>query len=313
MRKRNLVFLPFLTLSLALFLSGCGPTEQEDSEFALGVKIGVAPMRVYFDASEVVNKDLEVDKNEWEFGDGTTGSGSYANHAYKKAGTYIAKLTIHYANNTTEAYKRKIVLTNQSPDAMVGFDPSPPYGKAPFTLTCDLSRSSDSNDEIDSYKLDFGDGATTEGEDVDTSVVHTYEETGTYSLSLTVTDTYGSEDEFKEKVRVAKTVSYDDLMRHNEDYVGDFIHLKGEIVQVAGGEDETYVWRVATRENEFSGYSGDVVWVTYRGSRFLERDIVEIYGLVEGLKTYEAVMGNEVTIPNLNSLEVELIKKAGKS
>lgn len=313
MRSIKSAILAILIFLLALFLSGCSSTEQKDSEFGLGVKFGVAPMRVYFDASKVLNEDLDVDRYEWKFGDGETGSGSYLHHTYQEANTYIAKLTIHYVNDTTDEYERKIIATNRSPNAMVGFDPNPPYGKAPLTLTCDLSRSSDSNDEINSYILDFGDGETKEGEDVDTTVVHTYEETGTYSLSLTVTDTYGSEDEFNEKVRVAKTVSYDDLMRNNEEHIGDFIHLKGEIVQVAGGENDTYVWRLATGENEFSGYSGDVVWVTYRGSRFLEGDIVEIYGTVEGLKTYEAVMGNEVTIPNLNSLEVRLIEKAGES
>jgi microbial collagenase len=41
----------------------------------------------------------------WEFGDGTSSSEANPSHAFKKAGTYVVKLTLDFANNN--------VMTNQ--------------------------------------------------------------------------------------------------------------------------------------------------------------------------------------------------------
>jgi hypothetical protein len=109
----------------------------------------------------------------------------------------------------------------------------------------------------------------------------------------------------------AVTIPYDDLMRNNQAYVGKVAYYRGGVVQVSEVYGDRYALRVATKEAEYLGYFENVIWVNYRGQRLLEGDIVDVWAEVKGLKTYTAVLGNEVTIPELDSLHLELVAKAG--
>lgn len=107
----------------------------------------------------------------------------------------------------------------------------------------------------------------------------------------------------------AITVSYDELMRNNEKYVGKTVYYKGEIVQVQPIGKDNYILRIAVTNKEF--YYDDVIWVNYNGPRVLERDIVDVYGIVIGLKTYTAILNNEITIPEINAKEISVVLKSG--
>lgn len=109
----------------------------------------------------------------------------------------------------------------------------------------------------------------------------------------------------------AQSVSYDDLFRYNERYMGDIVYYRGEIVQSQNSWGDTYVLRVATKKSDyFNSYIGDIIWVDYTGTRLLESDIIDVWGRVQGLKSYEAILGNEVTIPQIKALHVEYVGKA---
>ncbi len=110
----------------------------------------------------------------------------------------------------------------------------------------------------------------------------------------------------------ALTISYDDLMRNNENYVGEVAYYRGKVVQISEMYGDKYVLRVATKQEPYIGYFENVVWINYNGKRLLEDDIIDVWGKVKGLKTYEAVLGNEITIPEIDSLHVELVIKAGE-
>ncbi|RII85395.1 PKD domain-containing protein, partial [Clavibacter californiensis] len=47
-----------------------------------------------FDGSTSADADGTVASYAWAFGDGTTGTGKTVDHAYAKAGTYTASLTV---------------------------------------------------------------------------------------------------------------------------------------------------------------------------------------------------------------------------
>jgi len=107
-------------------------------------------------------------------------------------------------------------------------------------------------------------------------------------------------DEIKSQ---AVQVSYDELFRNIEDYVGDIVYFKGQVIQVLG-ESDYFDLRVAVTDKGF--YWDDPVYVSYQGKRLLEGDIIKLWASVDGLITYTAVMGNQVTIPKLTALIVEL-------
>lgn len=110
----------------------------------------------------------------------------------------------------------------------------------------------------------------------------------------------------------ATTIPWDDLMRNNEKYVGQIVYYRGKLVQVANNSGNDYSLRLATKKTQYFGYSDDIVWINYEGTRLLENDIVDVWGTVKGLKSYSALFGNQVTIPEIDSASVELVTKAAE-
>lgn len=90
-------------------------------------------------------------------------------------------------------------------------------------------------------------------------------------------------------------ITYDQLARTPDKYEGEKIKFKGEVLQVME-EDGTVTIRLAVNGNYddviIGGYDSDLV-----DSRVLEGDTITIYGESGGLYSYDAVLGNPVTIP----------------
>jgi len=92
-------------------------------------------------------------------------------------------------------------------------------------------------------------------------------------------------------------ISYDNLARTPDDFVGQKVALYGRVVQVMEGNGTTQL-RVAVNDDYDT-----VVLVEYDSSissmRVLEDDFVDMYGTSYGLYTYTSTMGGEITIPAL--------------
>jgi len=78
--------------------------------------------------------------------------------------------------------------TNTHPVADFVF--SPETGESPLRVSFDASLSYDPDGQIDRYSWDFGDGVTGQGQTVN----HTYNQDGTFSISLSVRDNRGAID-----------------------------------------------------------------------------------------------------------------------
>ncbi len=86
---------------------------------------------------------------------------------------------------------------NKAPVA--AFTRSPASGIAPLAVFFDATESSDPDGAIASYEWQFGDGAAADG----VTATHTFENAGTYSVALTVTDDRGKTAETIRNVDVA--------------------------------------------------------------------------------------------------------------
>ncbi len=102
--------------------------------------------------------------------------------------------------------------------------------------------------------------------------------------------------------RQAQSIAYDSLARDTESYVGNIVHYRGKVVQVQESGSRA-VLRVNVTNDD--GWWEDTVWVNYSGPRLLEDDIISLWGRVRGRRTYTAVLGNSITIPELDALIVE--------
>ena len=112
------------------------------------------------------------------------------------------------------------------------------------------------------------------------------------------------------KAKALTTVTYDDLLRNNENYVGKIVYYRGHVIQAQNIYGDTYILRVEVKQNDDILWS-DPVWVNYAGSRILEGDIIDVWGQVKGIKQYQAVLGNQVEIPEIDSMIVQLVQKQG--
>ena len=160
--------------------------------------LGTAPLSVTFSGSQSTGSLAS-----WTlaFGDGTPpvgGTGTppspTAQHVYRQSGSYSVKLTVTDQTGATSRATARFQVLPAPPTASV--TASPALGFAPQAVTFDGSQSTDPDDAIASWALDFGDGTPFVqgvGPPPQPTAIHTYQVPGTapFTATLTVTDQRG--------------------------------------------------------------------------------------------------------------------------
>jgi chitinase len=118
-------------------------------------------------------------------GDGTASGGVDVAHSYSVAGSYQVILTVtddgSLSDSATQTVQVDEPVTNLPPTAVIS---GPTSGLAGETLNFSGVNSADEDGRIVSYAWDLGDGTT--GSEI--TVTHSYSATGSYTVTLTVTD-----------------------------------------------------------------------------------------------------------------------------
>jgi FKBP-type peptidyl-prolyl cis-trans isomerase 2 len=108
-----------------------------------------------------------------------------------------------------------------------------------------------------------------------------------------------------EKKSVHTNLSYEDLFRYNEDYIGDMVQYSGKVIQMMEESDKSYSYRIAIDDN-----SDQILYAFgYEGSRVLENDNVIIIGEVVGLEKYQTVLGSQKIIPKIKASSITVTHK----
>jgi len=147
-----------------------------------------------FDASTSTDSDGTISSYAWDFGDGATGTGVTAAHAYGAPGTYSVKLKVtdNAGGNNEVSHDITVTDPNTLPTAAFSFTTND------LTASLNATGSNDPDGSIAAYDWDFGDGQTGTGSTVD----HAYAVAGTYPVKLTVTDNRGGTAEITKSVKV---------------------------------------------------------------------------------------------------------------
>ena len=115
-----------------------------------------------------------------------------------------------------------------------------------------------------------------------------------------------SPDEFKAQ---SVAVLYDDIARQTENFIGKKVILSGQIIQIEEGPDNQIIMRVNITKGQYGIYK-DTVWIDYTykqgEKRFLEKDIINLWGTVTGRKTYTSAMHVAITIPEIDATIIEM-------
>jgi PKD repeat protein len=119
----------------------------------------------------------------WEFGDGTTGAGSNPDHAYHAVGVYDVTLTASNLYQTNSRTKNMYITVMNIPRADFVAD------KTRGGSTMDVKFMDKSTGAPTAWKWDFGDGATSSEQ----NPMHTYTTIGIYTVTLTASNTNGSD------------------------------------------------------------------------------------------------------------------------
>lgn len=139
----------------------------------------------------------------WNFGDGETSTEQNPVHEYRKSGTYTVALTVRNQFGTGQKVEKDYIKAGILPQAQFAVVPS--EGEAPLTVQFnDLSTGLPT-----AFSWDFGDGSGS----VEQNPVHTYVKEGEYTVSLTVSNQFGSDTRIQSgAVRVSPAKKVDVLL-----------------------------------------------------------------------------------------------------
>jgi PKD repeat protein len=158
-----------------------------------------APMSITFSAGNLgIDTDMySIVSYNWSFGDGEVATGPTVTHTFQTkpaAGVYTTTLKVTYqeAGNVasellTQEYTRVIGIENEQVFASFKF--SPEQGQAPLRVSFDASESKDPDGQIIKYEWDFNMDGIFDTDGV--KVTHTFEEVGSFTVVLKVTDNNG--------------------------------------------------------------------------------------------------------------------------
>ena len=151
---------------------------------------------------KVVFKNLstgDIRECKWSFGDNTTGNELNPVHEYPAFGTYKVCLTIATVGGCVSDYCAEVKVDNYVTDAGCKFEVvAKPKENTPLTYLFYAVSAT----EIKSWKWNFGDGKTSDAKNPE----HTYEKTGVYEVSSSVTTVAGCTSTVTIKLSVPNVV-----------------------------------------------------------------------------------------------------------
>jgi PKD repeat protein len=136
---------------------------------------------------------------DWDFGDGTFGTGQTTSHAYAQNGGYTVTLTVTDSNGRTATKSNTITVGQDAPTPDFTVSPTAPTTATNVTFDATPSTAMPGR-TITTYTWSFGDGTTGSGRTVTRLP---YATPGTYTVTLTVVDSVGKSGSTSKTVTVS--------------------------------------------------------------------------------------------------------------
>jgi PKD repeat protein len=159
--------------------------------------------RVRCSAEDSSDSDGYITSYNWQFDNlgGASDTGSRGTHVYDEPGNYTVKVTVTDNDGLTDTTREQIRIESERevpPEAAI--ECSTTELTVGESIECSAGDSVDADGYIDSYEWEFNDeGGLQEGGERES---HTYANSGTYTVDLTVTDNDGQTDTAKTQIEV---------------------------------------------------------------------------------------------------------------
>lgn len=207
---------------------------------------GVIPLQIRFDGGDSESLKGNIINYEWDFGDGSDIQiGRSVSYVYNDPGIYQVTLTVQddFGKEATKTAEVEAKTISSEPEARFQTVPAATEGlltgTLPFVVRFDGSGSVDADDDIVDYEWDFGTGSTSTGQNAS----HTFEEAGSYTVTLTVRDSQSQESTASLSVTVeepgVKSVIIADPQEGNVPLTIDF---DGSSSSAFKGQIVSYEW-----------------------------------------------------------------------
>ncbi|NLE04085.1 MAG: zinc-ribbon domain-containing protein [Crenarchaeota archaeon] len=99
--------------------------------------------------------------------------------------------------------------------------------------------------------------------------------------------------------------NYDQLFKSPDTYKGKSVTQSGKVIQ-ALYEGNSLTMRLATKMTDYGSYMENVMLVTYNGPKKVsDNDEIRVYGIYQGLNTYNTILGGRNTLPLLKATVIE--------
>jgi len=185
-----------VSLTVSSSSQGCNDTQTKTgyitvnpfpvADFSGSPTTGTEPLTVNF-------TDLSTDATgwSWDFGDGVgTSTAQNPSYTYNSAGTYTVTLTASNACGSDQEVKVDYITVDPCLVPVADFVGSPTSGEVPLQV----SFTDQSTNNPTSWSWDFGDGI---GTSTQQNPSYTYNDAGTYTVTLTASNSCGSDQVVK--------------------------------------------------------------------------------------------------------------------
>ncbi|MFA5771784.1 MAG: DUF3160 domain-containing protein [Thermoplasmata archaeon] len=220
--SKKIISILVLALMATTAFSGCfEKTESSENRPPIANagsdRIAYYNETVPFDTSASYDPDADMLTYAWDFGDGTYGSGKNPSHTYSGIGNYTVSLTVDdgYGHNSTHTISVTVLSRTESEKPV---ENNPPIANAGLnqivnfndTVKFNASASSDSDSDTLNYTWNLGDGSYGSG----VNLSHKYNNSGNYTVTLTVDDGHGHTSNHSILVRVLSRTEAEPVENH---------------------------------------------------------------------------------------------------
>ncbi|HEX2897122.1 MAG TPA: PKD domain-containing protein, partial [candidate division Zixibacteria bacterium] len=266
---------------------------------------GCAPLNVNFTDQSTG----DITSWSWTFGDGGTSTAQSPSHSYAAAGNYTVSLTATGPGGSDGETKTNYVSVSGVP--VSNFTGSPTSGQSPLTVNF----TDQTTGGATSWSWDFGDAGTSSAQNPS----HVYASAGIYTVSLTASNTCGSDGETKTAyitVTAPPAQQCDDFADGN---ISNWVNSSGTWTATGGFMKGNSTTSNARRTSPFGSFGatavnvdlrfltgrsnrqGRLIWgyVNSNNYRFLQGDDVNnrwrIYERVNGVNTLRLNVNSSIS------------------